>query len=112
MVSTRSSSKLPPLLRFQGRLRGTIAKESRTRRQKNTGRFSGQILPFESPPLIQSASLFGGRLPTSGCLERTTPIRPDGLHRTLTPPLKKLLFNAFWFALALAEIVRFLRSLL
>jgi hypothetical protein len=28
------------------------------------------------------------------------------------PPLKKLLFEVFWFVFALAEVVRFLRSLL
>jgi hypothetical protein len=32
--------------------------------------------------------------------------------RRIFPPLKKLLFEAFWFVFALAEIVRFLRSLL
>jgi hypothetical protein len=33
-------------------------------------------------------------------------------YRRIFPPLKKLLFEAFWLAFALAEIVRFLRSLL
>ena len=32
--------------------------------------------------------------------------------RRIFSPLKKLLFEAFWFVFALAEIVRFLRSLL
>jgi hypothetical protein len=32
--------------------------------------------------------------------------------RRIFPPLKKLLFEAFWFVFAAAEIVRFLRSLL
>ncbi len=32
--------------------------------------------------------------------------------RHIFPPLKKLLFEAFWFVFAAAEIVRFLRSLL
>jgi len=32
--------------------------------------------------------------------------------RRIFPPLKKLLFEAYWFAFALVEIVRFLRSLL
>jgi hypothetical protein len=32
--------------------------------------------------------------------------------RRIFPPLKKLLFEAFWFAFAAVEIVRFLRSLL
>ena len=31
--------------------------------------------------------------------------------RRIFPPLKKLLFEAFWFVLATVEIVRFLRSL-
>ncbi len=36
------------------------------------------------------------------------------LHETrrIFPPLKKLLFEAFWFVFAAVEIVRFLRSLL
>ena len=32
--------------------------------------------------------------------------------RRVFPPLKKLLFEVFWFAFAAVEIVRFLRSLL
>jgi hypothetical protein len=32
--------------------------------------------------------------------------------RRIFPPLKKLLFEAFWFVFALAEIVRLLKSLL
>ena len=32
--------------------------------------------------------------------------------RRIFPPLKKLLFEAFWFVFAAVEIVRFLRSLL
>jgi len=32
--------------------------------------------------------------------------------RRVFPPLKKLLFEAFWFVFAAVEIVRFLRSLL
>jgi len=32
--------------------------------------------------------------------------------RHIFPPLKKLLFEAFWFVFAAVEIVRFLRSLL
>jgi len=32
--------------------------------------------------------------------------------RRIFPPLKKLLFEAFWFIFAVVEIVRFLRSLL
>jgi hypothetical protein len=31
--------------------------------------------------------------------------------RRIFPPLKKLLFEAFWFVFATVEIVRFLRSL-
>jgi hypothetical protein len=31
--------------------------------------------------------------------------------RRILPPLKKLLFEAFWFVFATVEIVRFLRSL-
>jgi hypothetical protein len=32
--------------------------------------------------------------------------------RRIFPPLKKLLFEVFWFVFAVVEIVRFLRSLL
>jgi hypothetical protein len=32
--------------------------------------------------------------------------------RRIFPPLKKLLFEVFWFVFALTEIVRFLKSLL
>jgi hypothetical protein len=32
--------------------------------------------------------------------------------RRIFPPLKKLLFEVFWFVFATVEIVRFLRSLL
>ncbi len=32
--------------------------------------------------------------------------------RRIFPPLKKLLFEVFWFLFAAVEIVRFLRSLL
>jgi hypothetical protein len=32
--------------------------------------------------------------------------------RRIFPPLKKLLFEVFWFVFAAVEIVRFLRSLL
>jgi hypothetical protein len=32
--------------------------------------------------------------------------------RRIFPPLKKLLFEAFWFIFAAVEVVRFLRSVL
>jgi hypothetical protein len=39
-------------------------------------------------------------------------IRALNQSQRIFPPLKKLLFEAFWFIFAAVEIVRFLRSLL